>query len=792
MVRQSLMMVAFAAAGVAGAADFHAADLTPLAASQVRRLEPDKIAWLADGKAKLPIVCGGTCTNKASRSVRWNDPAAKAAKWLAATVKEMTGVAPNAICLMKDEKPPMGPAIYVGDVFAKAAGIECPDAKQGAFRAVSKDGSLYFCGRTEYGVYDFAERVLGVRHYWVAAEKGRSVVKASTLSLPEIDYSDQPVFPMRYLWPKTWWDCYQVWKAGDQFRLVHQSHAPSDWHTDTNFNYKVTRPEIFELTRAGKRAVSPMLCYGHPKTLETYVERLELELKGGPKCGFYQPDIKVVTVQQWDALIDCQCEYCKPQYDEKMGPAGNASALFYGFVRKLSDILAKSHPDITICISAYLNTCLPPARLAFPAGNVQGNVCVMPGFAMLKDPRVIEAEEGLIRKWAAVTPGRKMRTTHYSCWPAEFCAAPFVYGHVIQDHFRRLRDINCGTFFCGPYPTERLQLSAYVLARVLWNPDVDVEAIYDTFAARMFSAGAKPMRKLIAMQEAGWMRKWNVPQVSVKNTYEISYPRAEVLEMQQLFAEAKALADGDADALEHIAWYEKGFKDFFAESEKVANGVAMEDSYIQKVASDPILDGKLDDEAWTHAKAYPLVRSRDKQRPQPTYPTEVRLVWTPNGVTVGYRCTEPNAGDAAFLAECRARGAVEFIDTFIDVTGAGDGGYRQMMMDDSGRMSFYTEGPGWNGKGIQSAVHFGQGFWSVELFIPFSAIKDIPGAQFPEGTTAAGKFWLGNFCRARIWDSQIAKDKRRPGSERESSRRYTQYSQWNKDPSAFGKLQFVE
>ena len=25
-----------------------------------------------------------------------------------------------------------------------------------------------------------------------------------------------------------------------------------------------------------------------------------------------------------------------------------------------------------------------------------------------------------------------------------------------------------------------------------------------------------------------------------------------------------------------------------------------------------------------------------------------------------------------------------------------------------------------------------------------------------------------------------------------SSRRYTQYSVWNKDPSAFGKLQFVE
>ena len=773
-------------------ASFTALDLTKLDPERVKRLVPGKIAWVADGKASLPIVCGGTYTNKAVRSGRWRQPEGRAAKWLADAVKAMTGIAPTAICLMKGEQPPKGPALFVGDAFAKAAGVACPDAKKGAFRVVSKDGSLYFCGKADYAVYDFGERVLGVRHYWETSDKGLSVVKTPKIALPEIDYGDEPVFPMRFFWPKDWWGCYQAWKLGDQFRLVHQSHAPYDWAKDTNFNYRVTRPEIFELTRAGQRAVSPMLCYGNPKTLETYVERLELELKGGPKSGFYNPETKVVTVQQWDGLIDCQCEHCKPQYEEEKGPAGNASRLFYGFVRKLSDILAKSHPDLTICISAYLNTCLPPEGLTFPAGNVQGNVCIMPGLAMLKDPRVAEAEEGLMRKWAAVTPGRRIRTCHYSCWPAEFCAAPFVYGHVMQDHFRRVRDVNCGTFFCGPYPIERLQLSAYVLARVLWNPEVDVEAIYDTFAARMFGAGAPAMRKLIAMQEAGWMRKWNVPQISAKNTYEISYPRADVLEMQKLLAEAKTLAAGDAEALAHLAWYEKGFMDFFAESEKIANGTALEDSRIQKVASDPILDGKLDDPAWKLATAYPLVRSRDKEHPQPTYPTEVRLVWTPNGVTVGYRCTEPNAGDDKFLAECRARGAVEHLDTFIDVTGAGEGRYRQMLMDDDGRIAFHTEGPSWDGAGVKSAVHFDKGFWSAEIFIPFAAIRDVPGAQYPEGTTAGGKFWLGNFCRARIWDSLQPKERRREGSVRESSRRYTQYSVWNKDPSAFGKLQFVE
>lgn len=58
--------------------------------------------------------------------------------------------------------------------------------------------------------------------------------------------------------------------------------------------------------------------------------------------------------------------------------------------------------------------------------------------------------------------------------------------------------------------------------------------------------------------------------------------------------------------------------------------------------------------------------------------------------------------------------------------------------------------------------------------------------------TAAGKFWFGNFCRSRRWDAYYGKCTPRAGSHNEFTRRYTRYSVWNKDPAAFGKLQFVE
>ena len=183
---------------VVSMASFTAPDLTKLDPGRVRKLEPEKIAWVADGKATLPIVCGGTYSNKAARSGRWRQPEGRAAKWLADAVKAMTGVKVEPVCLMKGEMPPKGPAIFIGDLFAQAAGVECPDAMKGAFRVVSKDGSLYFCGKADYAVYDFAERVLGVRHYWETSDRGLSVVKTPKIALPEIDYGDEPVFPMRY------------------------------------------------------------------------------------------------------------------------------------------------------------------------------------------------------------------------------------------------------------------------------------------------------------------------------------------------------------------------------------------------------------------------------------------------------------------------------------------------------------------------------------------------------------------------------------------------------------------
>ena len=122
---------------------------------------------------------------------------------------------------------------------------------------------------------------------------------------------------------------------------------------------------------------------------------------------------------------------------------------------------------------------------------------------------------------------------HYTCWPAEDTPAAYLFGETAQRHFADVRDCVDGVFICGGGEVPRLSLMYYVMMRAMWNPEVDVQAIFDSFAERMFGPAAKPMRRLIALQERGWARRWPNDRLLDGNIYGYSYPPWVVREMKQ-------------------------------------------------------------------------------------------------------------------------------------------------------------------------------------------------------------------------------------------------------------------
>ena len=173
------------------------------------------------------------------------------------------------------------------------------------------------------------------------------------------------------------------------------------------------------------------------------------------------------------------------------------------------------------------------------------------------------------------------------------------------------------------------------------------------------------------------------------------------------------------------------------------------------------------------------------------YPTTVQAVWTPEGVTFGFRMTEPTP-DKLFLKEAPGSWVNDNVEIFFDATGKGSGDFYQMLIDarDEGIIMFHAAEKNWKPKNIKSHVYIGKDFWSVEVYIPFTEFASLEGARLPT-TSSSGISWIGNFMRHRNADSQ-SKEMKTPGSERELQRLYTRYSNWSADQNAFGPLKLVE
>ncbi|MFW5868232.1 MAG: DUF4838 domain-containing protein, partial [Armatimonadota bacterium] len=84
-------------------------------------------------------------------------------------------------------------------------------------------------------------------------------------------------------------------------------------------------------------------------------------------------------------------------------------------------------------------------------------------------------------------------------------AIPRIYNHLFQDAIQHAVDQGVTGFYAEVYPNWGLDgHKLYVMARVLWDPDVDIDAITDDWNERMFRNAAEPMKEYFALLERAW------------------------------------------------------------------------------------------------------------------------------------------------------------------------------------------------------------------------------------------------------------------------------------------------
>ena len=673
-----------------------------------QEVEGETVA-VATADRMLPIVVDGKPAN------RW------AAWFLADTVEEMCGRRPP---ILVDAANAITNGLFIGGG-DRDAGELGPEG----FRVIARDGSVRFLGRADYAVFDWCERELGMRYY---CPDGKCVEKRGEITARAVDYADRPVFEYRVLGDGRE-DWARVAKAGTAHRGGVAVHQPHRWFRDAKL--RAAHPEIFETGE------TPMLCYGEPETLEYYKRRIDRHIAGlGDSGGIVNTNRKVVTVCQWDAPIRCTCRYCRTLYDFGTGGTPSASPVIWGwFTARLATWLKTAHPDYMISFLPYLNSCAVADGRGhgdLGLGNAEAEVCTMPGLALLKNAACKRREEDLLRDWQRVT-NRKVLSWDYECWPKDFTSAPYVFGRTIQSHYADMRDVLCGAYVCGSAVDPRTALSSYVWMKCLWNPDIDVECVYDEFARRMFGPAEKPMRRLIALQEEGWNRPWDSESCSYRNLFTISYPPEDVARMKTLMIEAYGLAlkAGEPFA-RRTRRYLSAFETFIAEAE--ANASRTERRVIRLNT------------------IYGLEQAKETWATNVWAKTEVTTRLEGDELCIRARCFEPAVARLDFRHE---------VPDFI----WGNDYVRFILDDGTGARTLK--------RGLLDAVCRDDRSWTVEARVKLSAQALQTGSV------------RGNVCRWRVGDRRHPEGERVPGSRYEHTRLDTRFTQPDDDPAAFAVFQ---
>lgn len=444
----------------------------------------------------------------------------KAGKVLQDYLRRITG---KELPVRPDDQPEQEKEILVGQV-QRTAMQQLPLnelAEDGIWIKTTGKKLLIAGGKRKgviYGVYTFLEDYLGCRKY---ASDLTIVPKKTSIVLNPINDKQLPAFTYREVfYQDAYTQEYMDWHKLHSFegRGTDKSQWGSWVHTFGSLldakEYGATHPEYFAYYD-GKRHAGTIanwdgsgaqpesqLCLTNKDVLEIVCRNLKLAMDKKPTALYW-------SVSQNDNVNHCKCAACaaldsiyaafRPEdkmYSthggEKYPALGMGSMLH--FVNKVAD----RFPDKIISTLAYQYTRVPPKGI-LPRKNVNIMLC------SIESSRNDPMETG-DTSFSSDLKGWGKITNNILIWDYTIrfnhLLAPFPNLRVLQPNIRFLRRNNVSALFEQgniQQGGEFAQLRAYLMARMLWNPEISVEKEMDEFLAAYYGAAAADLKAYITL-----------------------------------------------------------------------------------------------------------------------------------------------------------------------------------------------------------------------------------------------------------------------------------------------------
>ncbi|MCB9208903.1 MAG: DUF4838 domain-containing protein [Ignavibacteriales bacterium] len=423
-------------------------------------------------------------------------------------------------------------------------GVNVNNLEEDGYSIKTKNNKIFILGGnvkgTLYGVYTFLDNFLNVKMY---APGVYDVPKQSDVIIPKIDLTEIPIIKYRELHiPSA--------RLSQEFCDWHKIHHPSVRereygsfvHTFQHLippeKYFDKHPEYFSEIN-GIRIPDQQLCLSNPEVYDVVLENLKKQMEE-------KPEAIVWDVSQNDNFGNCMCESCAKADSIYQSPSG----LMIEFVNKI----AREFPENTISTLAYQYTRKAPVGIK-PEPNVMVVLCTI---ECDRSKPIADNQNDLfnrdIKEWSALTDNIKIwdYVVQFSCY-----TNPFPNFHVLQPNIKLFVDHGVKSLFeqgSGNSWSDMHELKAYVLAKLMWNPNADVNKIINEFIYGYYGKAAQYI-----------IQYFEIRQSAVQNSNDgliiYGYPRtginsyltpALLMEYTQIFDKAEQSVIDDPKYLERV------------------------------------------------------------------------------------------------------------------------------------------------------------------------------------------------------------------------------------------------
>ena len=453
--------------------------------------------------------------------------------------------------IVKDNLQPQTHEIVIGATNRALPGAT-GDLQRDGFTIQTQNGKLFIRGGsrkgTLYGVYTFLETYLGYRCYAPNVLKYPSLAKVTVQN--GLNDTQIPVNTFR----------------NDFYYVVNQDRFYADWlksqynepewglfvHTFDHLvppaEYFKDHPEYYSLID-GKRSPE-QLCLTNPDVLQVVIDNLAKRIKEKPEALYW-------SVSQNDNGKHCLCDACKALDDAAQSPSGS----IIPFVNEV----AKKFPDKIISTLAYWYSRKAPVNKIKIEPNVNIMLCTI---ECLRHRPIEQEGKGDIldhffgdkgpfsndlEAWGKLS--QNILLWDYVTNFAHFLT-PFPNLRTLQPNIQFFVRNGVNAHFPEGVPCtyngEFENLRAYLIAKILWNPDVDVEAEMDDFLTGYYEEAAPFIAEYIQTTHDE-LEKSSLPLGIYQHPYEHfekGFLRAELAEKyEQLFDKAEAAVASKPDVL---------------------------------------------------------------------------------------------------------------------------------------------------------------------------------------------------------------------------------------------------